>query len=260
MAEDGNWSLLDVGARVGFTRHIGGVVTTELLADRCGIRPGLRVLEVGCGTGRTAAHLVETTGCRVVASDRLPGMLRWAQRHVADRCVADRVEVVQADVRDLPWDDDAFDVVICESVLVWVDDKAAAIAEMVRVARPGGIVGLNEGTLFGDEVPDAVATYADDALGGLAFERSAEWVRLLHGAGLERVSAEERPFRARDELRSIVAWIGLREYLTFVARLVRLYREEPDLRDLLRGGMAAPRHVKRHMGAGIYVGEVPAAG
>lgn len=44
---------------------------------------------------------------------------------------------------------------------------------------------------------------------------------------------------------------------TYVARLVKLHRDEPDLRDLLKGGMAAPRHVTRHMGAAIYVGEVP---
>lgn len=257
MGDEEDITLIDVGARVGFTRHIGGIVTTSRLAERCGVRPGLRVLEVGCGTGRTAAYLVETTGCEVVASDRHPGMLWWARRHVADRGVADRTKVVQADVHHLPWDDDVFDIVISESVLVWVEDKATAVDEMVRVARPGGLVGLNEGTLFGDDIPGAVDSYSRDALGGVAFERPAVWGDLLRDAGLGRVSSEEHPFRVGDEVRSIVAWIGVREYLTYMARLVQLYRDEPDLRDLLKGGMAAPRHVTRHMGAGIYVGEVP---
>lgn len=259
MAAGQDMTLIDVGARVGFTRHVGGIVTTSLLADRCGIRPGMRVLEVGCGTGRTAAHLATTRGCDVVASDRHPDMLSWARRHLADHGVAGQTEVVQADVRDLPWDDDAFDVVICESVLVWVEDKAAAIGEMARVTRPGGVVGLNEGTLFGDDVPDAVASYSRDEIGGLEFERSAVWGDLLRSSGLERVSVEEYPFRVGDEVRTIVQWIGVREYLTYAGRLVRLYRDEPDLRELLSGGMAAPRHVTRHMGAGIYVGEVPLA-
>lgn len=252
-------TLIDVAARVGFTRHIGGIVTTSSLAGRCGVRPGLRVLEVGCGTGRTAAHLARTTGCEVVASDRRPAMLDWTRRHVAERGVVDRIEVVQADVRGLPWDDDAFDVVICESVLVWVVDKAAALAEMVRVARPGGIVGLNEGTLFGDDIPDAVDTYARDALGGAVFERAMAWDGLLRGAGLDRVSAEQHPFRVSDEVRTIIRWIGVREYMAVLVRLARLYRDEQDLREVLRGGMSTPRHVTRHMGAGVYVGEVPVA-
>lgn len=82
-------------------------------------------------------------------------------------------------------------------------------------------------------------------------------VGVLVGAGLERLSIEEHPFRVSDEVRSIVQWIGVREDLTYLARLAQLYRDEPDLRDLLKGGMAAPRRVTRHMGAGSYVGEVP---
>ncbi len=51
--------------------------------------------------------------------------------------------------------------------------------------------------------------------------------------------------------------VGLREYLTFVGRLVGLYRTTPELRALLKSSLSAPRHVTRHMGAGIYIGEVP---
>lgn len=257
MSVEGRYPLIDLAARVGFTRHVGGLVTTTLLTERCGLRPGLRVLEVGCGAGRTAAHIAEHLGCDVVACDAHPGMLGWARQQAERQGVADAVDVVFGDVRDLPWPDDTFDAVISESVLVLVGDKAAAVAEMARVTRPGGVVGLNEGTLVGGEAPDAVASYAGDVLGGVAFERAGVWTDLLRSAGLERVSGEQRPFRAADELRTITRWIGVGEYLRFTSRILRLYRNEPDLRELVRTSLQTPRDVTKHMGAGIYVGEVP---
>lgn len=260
MRNSEHFPLIDLGAQVGFSRHIGGIVTTSALLRQCGLRPGLRVLEVGCGTGRTAAHIAEHAGCQVDAVDVHPGMVEWARRHVRDRGVVSQVDVSEGDVRDLHWPDDHFDAVICESVLVLLEDKAAGLSEMARVTRPGGVVGLNEGTLMGEgDPPAAVSDYASDALGGVAFERPATWTDLLAGAGLLRVSADEHPFRVADELRTITSWIGVREYGAVLARLVRAYRDDPDLRDLIKGGFGTPRDVTRYLGAGIYVGEVPVA-
>ncbi len=139
--------LIELAAEVGLAYHLGGGITTNMLTSRTGLRPGMRVLEVGCATGRTAAHIANTIGCDIVALDAHPQMLTWARREVDRRDVADRVEVVHADARDLPFADDSFDRVICESLLVFVDDPALALREMVRVVKPGGLVGCNEGTL-----------------------------------------------------------------------------------------------------------------
>ncbi|MFX1555480.1 MAG: class I SAM-dependent methyltransferase, partial [Promethearchaeota archaeon] len=58
--------------------------------------------------------------------------------------VEDRVEFRTTDVLDLPFEVDRFDVVLCESVLAFIEDKPRAIRECVRVVKPGGYVGLNE--------------------------------------------------------------------------------------------------------------------
>lgn len=54
-----------------------------------------------------------------------------------------------------------------------------------------------------------------------------------------------------------VAWIGIGEYARVVGWLMRTYREDPDLRDLIRGELGTPRDVTNHLGAGLDVGEVP---
>jgi ubiquinone/menaquinone biosynthesis C-methylase UbiE len=62
-------------------------------------------------------------------------------------------ELRTADVLALPFPDNRFDVVVCESVLAFVEDKRRAIGECVRVTKPGGHVGLNEGLWLTDPHP-----------------------------------------------------------------------------------------------------------
>lgn len=100
-------------------------------------RPGERVLEVGCGLGADARELaaaVAPTGA-VVAVDVSESMLAAArERH--DPALA--VTYERADVTDLPYDAESFDVVRIERVLQHLPDVARACAEMARVLVPGG--------------------------------------------------------------------------------------------------------------------------
>lgn len=89
------------------------------------------VLEVGCGEGELAERIgAELQGARVVAVDLSPRMveLAWA------RGVAAQV----ADVQDLPFDDESFDVVLAAWMLYHVPEPDRGLAEIVRVLRPGG--------------------------------------------------------------------------------------------------------------------------
>ncbi len=108
------------------------------LLDAAGVQPGQRLLDVACGTGilaRTAAERVGPTGT-VVGVDINPGMLTVARRVRPD--IAWR----QADAADLPFADDSFDVVLCQSALMFFPDATRALQEMGRVCRPGGAVGV----------------------------------------------------------------------------------------------------------------------
>jgi SAM-dependent methyltransferase len=110
------------------------------LVERLGLKEGARVLDVGCGTGRLAQWIAERVGTRgaVAGIDPLEERIRIARSRGGG---SGRFEVGQAeDLR--AFDDASFDAVCLASVFHWVADKAKALAEVRRVLRPGGRLGV----------------------------------------------------------------------------------------------------------------------
>lgn len=117
------------------------------------LRPGLRLLDVGCGPGTITVDLAAAVAPgEVVAVDASAGVLAEAAAHV-DEAVAvareagvaePRVELRQADVMALPFADDSFDVVHAHQVLQHLPDPVGALREMRRVTRPGGVVAVRD--------------------------------------------------------------------------------------------------------------------
>lgn len=98
---------------------------------------GLEWLEVGCGTGALSSAIVASCNPKsLFAIDASPGFLATAQASVTDP----RVTFHLADAQALPLDDDSADVAVSALVLNFVPDRARALAEMSRVARPRGTV------------------------------------------------------------------------------------------------------------------------
>jgi ubiquinone/menaquinone biosynthesis C-methylase UbiE len=109
----------------------------QRLYQRVGLANADRVLDVGCGTGAVTLDIAEGTRGHVVGIDVDEGKLEEARRL---REVLPNVEFQVADAQDLPFPDGSFDLVTLNIVLVYVRDKERALAEMVRVLRPGGHV------------------------------------------------------------------------------------------------------------------------
>jgi arsenite methyltransferase len=122
---------------------MGGLKATRELIESCHIGQGQYILDVGCGTGVTPCYLVKRYGCRVVGIDISDKMIVWANETASSERVESRVEFRVADAQELPFDNAIFDVVICESVNVFVPDKPKAVDEYARVIKPGGYVGLS---------------------------------------------------------------------------------------------------------------------
>jgi SAM-dependent methyltransferase len=118
----------------------------ELMAKRWNFAAMHTVLDVGAGVGHWG-----TTLASVMPEDvRITGIERealWVQK-AASRAQAQglgaRFSYLQGDAQQLPFDDNSFDMVTCQTVLIHLKEPAACIAEMQRVAKPGGLVMVAE--------------------------------------------------------------------------------------------------------------------
>jgi ubiquinone/menaquinone biosynthesis C-methylase UbiE len=120
------------------------VATRAAYLDLLGVAPGMRVLDVGCGTGavsRDLARRVGPTG-RVVGVDPSPVFLQIARELAGRDGLATLIDFRPGDARDLPFGDAEFDAAVAATVLSHVPEGARAVPEMARVVRPGGRVGV----------------------------------------------------------------------------------------------------------------------
>jgi ubiquinone/menaquinone biosynthesis C-methylase UbiE len=111
----------------------------RVLVEACGVGPGQRVLDVAAGTGNTAIRAAEA-GAHVVASDLTPENFDAGRREAAARGV--EVEWVEGDAEALPFEDADFDVVTSSFGALFAPDHQKVAAEMLRVCRPGGTIGM----------------------------------------------------------------------------------------------------------------------
>ncbi len=115
--------------------------------DRLGLRPGERVLDLGCGAGRHAFEMYRR-GADVIAfdqdADELSGVrdLFVAMREAGEVPEGAEADVKEGDALALPFADGEFDRVVAAEILEHIPDDLSAIAELVRVTRPGGTVAL----------------------------------------------------------------------------------------------------------------------
>src|SRR5690242_13971458 len=122
--------------------HTMGRIATHQLVELLAIDADDRVLDAGSGIGGTARFIADTRGCRVSAVDftaEYCDTARWLDRLVG---LDKRISVGQADVTALPFDDNAFDVVLSQHVQMNVADKPLLYAEAHRVLVDGGRLAL----------------------------------------------------------------------------------------------------------------------
>jgi len=122
-------------AVIGTTLQIVG----EQLAEACDLRCDERVLDVAAGNGN-ATLAAARRGCRVTSTDYVPALLDRG----AERARAERLEVTfqVADAEILPFADASFDAVLSTFGVMFAPDQGRAAAELARVCRPGGRIGL----------------------------------------------------------------------------------------------------------------------
>ncbi|MGQ0699172.1 MAG: class I SAM-dependent methyltransferase [Panacagrimonas sp.] len=197
------WSSGDY-AVVGTTLQIVG----ETLCEALDVRAGQRILDVAAGNGN-ASLAAARRGCEVVASDYVPALLERAR----ERAAAERLEMEfrEADAEALPFPDESFDAVVSTFGVMFTADHDRAAAELIRVCRHGGKIGLANwtqegfiGQLFktiGKHVPPAPGAKSPALWGTRG--RLAEWFE-PHATSIK---AAERNFVFR--YRSPEHWLAV---------------------------------------------------
>jgi ubiquinone/menaquinone biosynthesis C-methylase UbiE len=128
------WSTGDYSV-VGVTLQIVG----ESLCEAMDVRPGQRLLDVAAGNGNSSLAAARRF-CEVTSTDYVQDLLRRGR----ERAEAERlpIEFKLADAESLPFPDGAFDAVTSTFGVMFAPDQEKAAAELLRVCRPGGKIGL----------------------------------------------------------------------------------------------------------------------
>jgi 2-polyprenyl-3-methyl-5-hydroxy-6-metoxy-1,4-benzoquinol methylase len=257
---DGEWERLDANpvARLEFentTDYLERYLPDADAHSETTDSDPVRVLDAGGGPGRYTCWLAER-GYEVQHTDLSSKQVSLAQEKVSQRNVEDSATCQQADVRDLPFEDDRFDAVCCLggvlSHVLDADERQRAIAELRRVTKPDSAVfvsvigrlssiryGLKHGERFGLLAHIAeTGDYTEAAVGELAdgegwaechFFRADEFEAELEDGGLavEQLVGLEGPASQLQEELADVDEAGLAD----VREMVRKLREDRSIVD-----------------------------
>jgi ubiquinone/menaquinone biosynthesis C-methylase UbiE len=186
------------------------------LLDRTGIRPGQAAIDLGCGPSGIIELLAErvSPGGRVVGLDADPAHVAMARELARQRGLGN-VEIVAADAQRTGLPSGSFDLVHARTLLVTVPRPAAVVAEMVRLARPGGwVAGLEADAEYSVCYPAHPAWDRLSEIFHASFTRNGadlligrRLTELYREAGLEDIGVEARAgvYRARDSRRTVRA-------------------------------------------------------
>lgn len=195
------WSSGDY-AVVGTTLQIVG----ESLCEALDLRAGERVLDVAAGNGN-ATLAAARRWCDVVSTDYVPALLERGRGRASAEGLP--VQFEQADAENLPYTDHSFDVVLSTFGVMFTPDQDKAAAEMARVCKPGGRVGLANWTpaSFVGELFKTMGRYLPPAAG---VKSPALWgtearLREIFGERLDTITIERRNFAFR--YRNAAHWL-----------------------------------------------------
>lgn len=159
--------------------------------DRLGLRPGDRVLDMGCGAGRHAFEMYKR-GADVIAfdqdADELAGVLELfgAMKEAGEVPAGAAADIKEGDALALPFADGEFDRVIASEILEHVPEDIQAIRELARVLRPGGTMAVTVPRWFPEVVCWKLSEDYHDTPGGhIRIYSDKELIGKLKNAGLE---------------------------------------------------------------------------
>ncbi|WP_223067386.1 class I SAM-dependent methyltransferase [Paenibacillus caui] len=228
--------------------HPGGFEGTVRLLKAFPFPQGSTILEVGCGTGRTACYLAEL-GYSVTALDHNPRMLAKARARA--RVEQADVRFVEGDLAYLPFEDNTFDYVFAESVTLFVDPDAA-FSEYARVLAPGGR--LFDRELFGKRKNRKLENKMRELYGIHSLPLIGDWVERLRAAGLThpQVWADEGRAQPLPGTQDAIPW-GDPNQILDVSRLM-----DPEVTDFMEQNQSFISQYGTELSYAVLIGSKPA--
>jgi arsenite methyltransferase len=247
----------DFQANIGMTKHIGSTKATDELLELCQINDRSVVLDVGCGVGFTSSYIAEKYGIRVVGVDIRPHMIERARQYAKDAELDSFIGYEVADGQDLPMSDNVFDAVICESVLAFIPDQKKALQEWIRVAKPGAYIGFTEAVWI-TQPPEEDRLKMDGMTGaGGGVQPSEKWETLIHDVGLDNVVCRHYPLNIVADARGQIKQMRVSRLLKAWTKTAKLMLTQKKYRSFAGQANQIPKSLMKHIGYGIYVGQVP---
>jgi len=233
--------------------HPGGFPATKQNLDAVQVKPEEYVLDAGCGSGLTACYLAKTVGCKIMGIDINPQMIEKARQRAEKEGVSHLVEFNVSDVYELPFKDNQFDVVIAESIAVFLD-KVKVYQEFYRVLKPEGRVADLEMALL-KEMPTIVRRQMEECFGlgtnPLPFE---EWLDALAQAGFQDVDIKN-PQPLKDNGNIVLN--ELKKDWMLVKDLMNKINRQPGLVRRLQKNASFMKRNRSYFGFGLVYGRKP---
>ncbi|MEL6618301.1 MAG: class I SAM-dependent methyltransferase [Pseudomonadota bacterium] len=178
--------------------HTGGFEATTALLDQLDIQPEMQVLDIGCGLGGTARHILHRYGAHVVGVDLTRAYVK-AGKVLNERLqLTEGIDLLEGSALDLPVDDTGFDLVTMFHVGMNIPDKPRLFSEVARVLRPGGHFALFD-VMRGNNDEELVFPLPWSGYPEISHvEAPGVYRRAAHAAGLEEIAERDRVHFALD--------------------------------------------------------------
>ncbi|MDQ2087135.1 class I SAM-dependent methyltransferase [Herbivorax sp. ANBcel31] len=192
--------------------HPGGLPLTKELLKSLYINKNTNLLDVGCGTGQTAAHISKTYKCKVTAIDIDNKMLEIADERFRKENLG--IKLLREDASNMKFLSNTFDIVLSESVTVFTDIKKS-IKEYFRVIKEGGTLVAIEITaqsnLSENDLKKIKSVYGIENIPDLQ-----EWTDIFLEAGFKDVKSYKIKSRPTCRLRSFKMLRDFSPHLNFI--------------------------------------------
>ena len=180
--------------------HYGGLAAVDALAERAGLAPGVRLLDICCGLGGPARYMARKYGVEVVGIDLNRSRAPGAARLTAMVGLSEQARFLRGDATRLPFAAASFDAAVAQEAFLHIPDKAALFEGCRRALRAGGRLAFTDWIAFPDLRAEDRRRLAEGIM-AQDIQSLDSYRSLLEAAGFADIQVEDLSAAWRDILR-----------------------------------------------------------